>query len=111
MSGAALLSGAASAPDAEALPALTVEGLEVSVRTEAGLRPLVSGLSFTLARGETLAIAGESGSGKSITSLAIMGLLPPPAVRITGGASSSAGPSSPTCPRDGCAPSAATGWR
>ncbi|WP_037087890.1 ABC transporter ATP-binding protein [Cereibacter sphaeroides] len=85
MSGAALLSGAASAPDAEALPALTVEGLEVSVRTEAGLRPLVSGLSFTLARGETLAIAGESGSGKSITSLAIMGLLPPPAVRITGG--------------------------
>ncbi|ACM03289.1 ABC transporter ATP-binding protein [Cereibacter sphaeroides] len=85
MSGAAILSGAASAPDAEALPALTVEGLEVSVRTEAGLRPLVSGLSFTLARGETLAIAGESGSGKSITSLAIMGLLPPPAVRITGG--------------------------
>ncbi|EKX59890.1 Oligopeptide transport ATP-binding protein OppF [Rhodobacter sp. AKP1] len=62
-----------------------MEGLEVSVRTEAGLRPLVSGLSFTLARGETLAIAGESGSGKSITSLAIMGLLPPPAVRITGG--------------------------
>nr|RDS96874.1 ABC transporter ATP-binding protein [Cereibacter sphaeroides f. sp. denitrificans] len=85
MSGAAPLSGAASAPDADALPALTVEGLEVSVRTEAGLRPLVSGLSFTLARGETLAIAGESGSGKSITSLAIMGLLPPPAVRITGG--------------------------
>ena len=36
-------------------------------------------------RGETLAIAGESGSGKSITSLAIMGLLPPPAVRVTGG--------------------------
>ncbi|RHZ96211.1 ABC transporter ATP-binding protein [Cereibacter sphaeroides] len=85
MSGAAPLSGAASAPDADALPALTVEGLEVSVRTEAGLRPLVSGLSFTLACGETLAIAGESGSGKSITSLAIMGLLPPPAVRITGG--------------------------
>ena len=53
MSGAALLSGAASAPDAEALPALTVEGLEVSVRTEAGLRPLVSGLSFTLARGDS----------------------------------------------------------
>uniref|UniRef100_A4WXP3 Acetamidase/Formamidase n=1 Tax=Cereibacter sphaeroides (strain ATCC 17025 / ATH 2.4.3) TaxID=349102 RepID=A4WXP3_CERS5 len=85
MSGTSTLSGAASAPDSGALPALTVEGLEVSVRTEGGLRPLVSGLSFTLARGETLAIAGESGSGKSITSLAIMGLLPPPAVRITGG--------------------------
>ncbi|AXQ95300.1 ABC transporter ATP-binding protein [Cereibacter azotoformans] len=85
MSGTSTLSGAASAPDSGALPALTVEGLEVSVRTEGGLRPLLSGLSFTLARGETLAIAGESGSGKSITSLAIMGLLPPPAVRITGG--------------------------
>jgi len=75
--------GAATAP--AAAPVLTVEGLTVSVRTEAGLKPLVENLSFTLNRGETLAIAGESGSGKSITSLAIMGLLPPPAVRVTGG--------------------------
>ena len=73
--------GAATAPD----PVLRVDGLCVSVRTEAGLKPLVQDLSFTLNRGETLAIAGESGSGKSITSLAIMGLLPPPAVRVTGG--------------------------
>ena len=73
--------GAVTAPD----PVLRVEGLCVSVRTEAGLKPLVQDLSFTLAKGETLAIAGESGSGKSITSLAIMGLLPPPAVRVTGG--------------------------
>jgi peptide/nickel transport system ATP-binding protein len=72
--------GAALAPDV-----LSVQGLTVSVRTPAGDRPLVENLSFTLRRGETLAIAGESGSGKSITSLAIMGLLPPPAVRITGG--------------------------
>ena len=76
-------SGAITAPDSA--PVLAVQGLTVSVRTEAGLLPLVSDLSFTLARGETLAIAGESGSGKSITSLAIMGLLPPPAVRVTGG--------------------------
>ena len=76
-------SGAAVAPDAS--PVLSVEGLCVSVRTEAGLKPLVSDLSFSLGRGETLCIAGESGSGKSITSLAIMGLLPPPAVRVTGG--------------------------
>ena len=76
-------SGAAVAPDAS--PVLSVEGLCVSVRTEAGLKPLVSELSFSLGRGETLCIAGESGSGKSITSLAIMGLLPPPAVRVTGG--------------------------
>ncbi len=76
-------SGAATAPDGA--PVLTVQGLTVSVKTEDGLLPLVSDLSFALARGETLAIAGESGSGKSITSLAIMGLLPPPAVRVTGG--------------------------
>lgn len=75
------ISGAVTAPD----PVLRVEGLCVSVRAEAGLKPLVQDLSFTLAKGETLAIAGESGSGKSITSLAIMGLLPPPAVRVTGG--------------------------
>jgi peptide/nickel transport system ATP-binding protein len=66
-------------------PVLSVRGLTVSVRTEAGDKPLVQDLSFTLHRGETLAIAGESGSGKSITSLAIMGLLPPPAVRVTAG--------------------------
>jgi peptide/nickel transport system ATP-binding protein len=76
-------SGASLAPDTPTV--LTVEDLTVSVRTEAGLRPLVSNLSFSVRRGETLAIAGESGSGKSITSLAIMGLLPPPAVRITAG--------------------------
>ncbi len=78
---AAPKSGAVTAPD----PVLRVEGLSVSVRTEGGLKPLVQDLSFSLAKGETLAIAGESGSGKSITSLAIMGLLPPPAVRVTGG--------------------------
>ncbi|MCE6950814.1 ABC transporter ATP-binding protein [Cereibacter sphaeroides] len=85
MTRSATPSGAAPAPEPQPAPVLTVEGLEVSVRTDAGLKPLVSGLSFTLGRGETLAIAGESGSGKSITSLAIMGLLPPPAVRVTGG--------------------------
>ncbi len=68
------ISGAAQAPDT---PVLTVKNLTVSVATETGQRPLVSNLSFALRKGETLAIAGESGSGKSITSLAIMGLLPP----------------------------------
>ncbi|MGD9917535.1 MAG: ABC transporter ATP-binding protein [Paenirhodobacter sp.] len=70
---------------AGAAPVLSVEGLTVSVRANGAERPLVEDLSFTLARGETLAIAGESGSGKSITSLAIMGLLPPPAVRASAG--------------------------
>ncbi len=64
---------------------LSVESLSVSVDTEAGHRPLVQDISFALRRGETLAVAGESGSGKSITSLAIMGLLPTH-VRATSGA-------------------------
>ncbi len=76
------ISGAAQASDT---PVLTVQNLTVSVATEAGQKPLVSNLTFTLRRGETLAIAGESGSGKSITSLAIMGLLPPN-VSVTAGA-------------------------
>ncbi|GAB4383074.1 ABC transporter ATP-binding protein [Albidovulum sp.] len=77
--------GAAPAPSTSAEPVLRVEGLCVGARTENGLKPLVRDLSFALDKGETLAIAGESGSGKSITSLAIMGLLPQPAVRVTGG--------------------------
>lgn len=59
-----------------AAPLLSVQGLTVSVRDRGVVRPLVSDLSFDLRPGETLAIAGESGSGKSITSLALMGLLP-----------------------------------
>ncbi|MBT1155102.1 ABC transporter ATP-binding protein [Aminobacter anthyllidis] len=66
-------------------PVLDVAGLTISVRGEDGERPVVSDLSFSLARGETLCIAGESGSGKSMTSLAIMALLPQPAARISGG--------------------------
>ena len=73
-------SGAVMAPDV-----LTVRDLTVSVRSDTGEKPLIENLSFTLRKGETLAIAGESGSGKSITALAIMGLLPPPAVRVTAG--------------------------
>nr|WP_252727118.1 ABC transporter ATP-binding protein [Paracoccus sp. C2R09] len=55
---------------------MSVRGLTVSVRDRGVLRPLVADLDFDLHPGETLAIAGESGSGKSITSLALMGLLP-----------------------------------
>ena len=69
--------GAIAAP---ATALLTVENLFVNLRGPNGITPLVKGVSFTLTKGETLAIAGESGSGKSITSLALMGLLPAPAV-------------------------------
>ncbi len=78
------LSGAI-APDSSASPVLSVAGLTVSVRSEDGEREVVSDLSFDLRAGETLCIAGESGSGKSMTALAIMGLLPKPAARITTG--------------------------
>ncbi|SDZ50147.1 peptide/nickel transport system ATP-binding protein [Jannaschia faecimaris] len=64
---------------------LSVRDLDISVRQQGGVKRLVTGLTFDLRRGETLAIAGESGSGKSLTSLAIMGLLPPPAVHVSGG--------------------------
>ncbi|TPL19502.1 ABC transporter ATP-binding protein [Mesorhizobium sp. B2-4-10] len=64
---------------------LDIANLSVSVRGEDGERDVVSNLSLTLSRGETLCIAGESGSGKSMTALAIMQLLPRPAARISSG--------------------------
>src|SRR5690606_40911244 len=72
-------SGAAAPVGASAKPVLSVAGLTIAVRTEDGVREVVSDLNFQISRGETFCIAGESGSGKSMTSLAIMGLLPEPA--------------------------------
>ncbi len=57
---------------------LTVEGLGVRFASEGREVGVVHDIGFTLDAGETLAIVGESGSGKSVTSLALMGLLPPP---------------------------------
>lgn len=55
---------------------LEVKDLVIDIPTAAGVLHAVSGVSFSLERGETLAIVGESGSGKSLTSLALMDLLP-----------------------------------
>ena len=57
-------------------PLLAVENLRVRLRTNRGLVDVVRGVSFSLARGETVGLIGESGSGKSVTAMALMGLLP-----------------------------------
>jgi peptide/nickel transport system ATP-binding protein len=55
---------------------LDVQGLRVSLNTPRGPAEALRGVSFQLARGQTLGLIGESGCGKSITALALMGLLP-----------------------------------
>ncbi len=64
-------------------PILDVRHLSIEFPTKAEIVRAVNDVSFTLGAGETLGIVGESGSGKSVTSLAIIGLLPPNA-RMTG---------------------------
>ncbi|GJM03873.1 MAG: ABC transporter ATP-binding protein [Rhodomicrobium sp.] len=62
-------------------PLLIIENLTVDIPVASGILHAVRDVSFTLERGEVLGIVGESGSGKSISSLALMGLLPASAKR------------------------------
>jgi peptide/nickel transport system ATP-binding protein len=66
-------------------PVLRVENLCVDARTPEGLKRVLDDISFDLEPGETLCLAGESGSGKSVTSLSIMGLLPKASLRVASG--------------------------
>src|ERR1700688_4367783 len=80
--------GACEAMQTASLPTsalLDVKGLKTYVFTRDGVVRAVDGVSFSVARGETLAVVGESGCGKSVTSLSILRLIASPPGRTVGG--------------------------
>ena len=64
---------------------LDVQGLETTFKTPDGTVHAVNGVSFGLAEGETLGVVGESGCGKSVTMLSVMGLIPSPPGKVVAG--------------------------
>ncbi|MFE3199000.1 ABC transporter ATP-binding protein [Embleya sp. NPDC059237] len=66
-------------------PLLEVDNLHVEFRTRDGVAKAINGVSYDVSAGETLAVLGESGSGKSVTAQTIMGILDMPPGHITGG--------------------------
>ncbi|HUG83916.1 MAG TPA: ABC transporter ATP-binding protein, partial [Euzebya sp.] len=66
-------------------PLLSVRDLQVEFRTRNTTVHAVNGISYDLHPGDTLGIVGESGCGKSVSSLAVLGILPKPAGRVAGG--------------------------
>jgi oligopeptide transport system ATP-binding protein len=66
-------------------PLLEVANLFVEFRTRDGVARVLNGVSYSVDAGETLAVLGESGSGKSVTAQAIMGILDVPPAVVTGG--------------------------
>ncbi|BCS48998.1 ABC transporter ATP-binding protein [Aeromonas jandaei] len=66
-------------------PMLNVSDLEVTFTVDGDELKVLDGVSFSVAPGQTLGLVGESGCGKSVTALAIMGLLPRPHGRVVGG--------------------------
>ena len=66
-------------------PLLEVEDLHIEFHTQDGVAKAVNGVSYSVVAGETLAVLGESGSGKSVTAQAVMGILDMPPGKITAG--------------------------
>lgn len=64
---------------------LDVQGLETQFKTPDGIVHAVNGVSFSLKEGETLGVVGESGCGKSVTMLSVLGLIPSPPGKVTAG--------------------------
>ncbi len=67
-------------------PLLAIDELKVSFATDEGVVQAVDGVSFTVNRGEVVAVVGESGSGKSVTGMTLMGLTRGPNARMSGSA-------------------------
>ena len=64
---------------------VSINNLNIEARTRAGTLKVVNDLSFTIKKGETLCVVGESGCGKSVTALSLMSLLPEGILRVSSG--------------------------
>jgi oligopeptide/dipeptide ABC transporter ATP-binding protein len=79
------MAGSVAGLSASEAPLLSVRDLEVEFSSSSGRVQAVRGVTFDVQAHETVGVVGESGCGKSVTSLAIMGLLPKPAGHVAGG--------------------------
>ena len=77
---------AVSVTDPNSLAILEIEDLKTYFYTDIGVARAVDGISFSIGKGETVGVVGESGCGKSVTAMSIIGLIPKPPGEIVGGA-------------------------